>query len=70
MIAGTVEASLYLNDALQDAKTIAIPKRDEKTHLPGGTGVNFDMHEIDSGILKLELKVTGPGIAGWRYRAS
>src|SRR5437763_12064091 len=59
----SVEASLFLNDLLQDAKTITIPKRDEKTHLPGGAGVNFDMQEIESGILKLQIKVNDQLVA-------
>jgi hypothetical protein len=51
----SVEASLYLNNTLLDAKSVALPARDEKNHLPGAAGVHFEMQEIESGILKLEL---------------
>jgi hypothetical protein len=53
--ATTVEASLYLGSALLDAKTISLPARDEKTHLPGAAGASFEMQEIESGILKLQI---------------
>jgi hypothetical protein len=52
----TVEVSLHLNGTLLDAKKVALPARSEKTRLPGATGVNFDMQEIESGILKLEIR--------------
>lgn len=51
----SVEASLFLNGTLLDAKTVTLPGRDEKSRLPGASGVNFDMQEIESGILKLQL---------------
>jgi hypothetical protein len=51
----TVEASLFLNGTLLDAKQVAINARDKKTRLPGAAGVNFDMRELDSGILKLQI---------------
>ena len=51
--ATSVEASLYLGSALLDAKTIALPARDEKTRLPGAAGASFEMQEIESGILKI-----------------
>ncbi len=51
----SVETSLYLGTALLDAKTVTLPPRDEKTKLPGTTGVNFEMQEIESGILKLQI---------------
>jgi len=50
-----VEASLFLNDTLLDAKQVSITARDAKTKLPGAAGVNFDMQEIESGILKLQI---------------
>src|SRR5439155_17697328 len=50
-----VEASLYLGSALLDAKTIALPARNAKTHLPGAAGASFEMQEIESGILKLQI---------------
>jgi von Willebrand factor type A domain/Aerotolerance regulator N-terminal len=50
-----VEASLYLNNTLLDAKSVALPARDPKTKLPGAAGVNFDMQEIESGVLKLQI---------------
>jgi hypothetical protein len=50
-----VEASLYLGSTLLDAKTIALPGRDQKTRLPGAAGVHFEMQEIESGVLKLEI---------------
>ena len=50
-----VEASLYLGSALLDAKTIALPARDAKTHLPGAAGASFEMQEVESGILKLQI---------------
>jgi hypothetical protein len=50
-----VEASLHLNGTLLDAKAVALPARDEKTRLPGAAGVNFDMQEIESGVLKLQI---------------
>src|SRR6185503_3168781 len=53
----SVEASLFLNETLLDAKTVALPKRDVKTGLAGAAGVNFDMQEIDSGVLKLKLNI-------------
>src|SRR3954451_617561 len=40
-----VEASLYLNNTLLDAKKVSLPARDEKTHLPGAAGVHFEMQE-------------------------
>jgi hypothetical protein len=51
----TVEASLYLNNTLLDAKKVSLPARDEKTHLPGAAGVHFEMQEIESGILRLQI---------------
>lgn len=51
----SVETSLYLGSVLLDAKTVSIPPRDEKTKLPGSTGVNFEMQEIETGILKLQI---------------
>jgi hypothetical protein len=51
----TVEASLYLNDTLLDAKKVELPARDDKNKLPGRSGVNFEMQEIESGILKLQI---------------
>jgi len=53
--ATSVEVSLYLGTALLDAKTIALPARDEKTRLPGAAGASFEMQEIESGILKLQI---------------
>ena len=50
-----VEASLYLGDTLLDAKSVTIPPRDRKNQLPGATGVHFEMQEIESGILKLQI---------------
>jgi hypothetical protein len=52
----TVESSLYLNDTLLDAKSVALPARDQKTGLPGASGVHFEMQEIESGILKLQIE--------------
>lgn len=52
----SIETSLYLGTALLDAKTVTLPPRDEKTKLPGTTGVNFEMQEIESGILKLQIE--------------
>lgn len=51
----TVETSLFLNDTLLDAKKVELPARDEKTGLPGRNGVSFEMQEIESGILKLQI---------------
>jgi hypothetical protein len=51
----SVETSLYLGNVLLDAKTVSIPPRDEKTKLPGGTGVHFEMQEIETGVLKLQI---------------
>jgi hypothetical protein len=51
----TVEASLLLNGTLLDAKKVAVPARDAKTRLPGAAGVNFDMQELESGILRLQI---------------
>src|SRR5262245_27745743 len=51
----SVEASLYLGGTLLDAKTVALPARDPKKRLPGAAGVNFEMQEIESGILKLQI---------------
>jgi len=51
----TIEASLFLNGTLLDAKKVSIGARDPKTKLPGVAGVNFDMQEIESGILKLQI---------------
>lgn len=51
----TLEASLFLNNTLLDAKQVSIGGRDPKTKLPGAAGVNFDMNEIESGILKLQV---------------
>lgn len=50
-----LEASLLLNGTLLDAKTVAVPARDPKSKLPGAAGVNFDMQEIESGVLKLQI---------------
>lgn len=50
-----VEASLYLGSTLLDAKTVELPARDAKTKLAGAAGVNFEMQEIESGVLKLEI---------------
>jgi hypothetical protein len=54
----TVETSLYLNDTLLDAKKVTLPPRDPKSGLPGASGVNFEMQEIESGILKLDVAAT------------
>ncbi len=51
----TVEASLYLGATLLDAKSVALAARDKKTLLPGAAGVNFEMQEVESGILKLQI---------------
>src|SRR5436190_8046577 len=51
----SVEASLFLGGTLLDAKTVALPARQAKTHLPGAAGVNFEMQEVESGILKLQI---------------
>lgn len=51
----TVEVSLFLNDTLLDAKKVDLPARDEANKLPGRSGVNFEMQEIESGILKLAI---------------
>jgi hypothetical protein len=51
----SVEASLYLGGTLLDAKSVALPARDKKTRLPGAAGVNFEMQEVESGILKLQI---------------
>jgi len=51
----TVEASLFLNDALLDAQKITLPPRGEKG-LPGASGARFEMNNtIESGVLKLVL---------------
>lgn len=50
-----VETSLYLNDTLLDAKKVTLPPRDPQSRLPGASGVNFEMQEIESGILRLEM---------------
>jgi von Willebrand factor type A domain len=50
-----VEASLYLGGTLLDAKTVSLPARDQKTRLAGAAGVNFEMQEIESGVLKLQI---------------
>jgi hypothetical protein len=50
-----VETSLYLGDGLLDAKSVAIAPRDPKTRLPGAAGVHFEMQEIESGVLKLQI---------------
>lgn len=44
----TVEASLYLNDKLVDASQVTVP-------LDGEAGVQFDLENIDEGLLRLEL---------------
>jgi von Willebrand factor type A domain/Aerotolerance regulator N-terminal len=51
----TVEATLFLNQTLLDAKSVPLPARDPKTSLPGAAGVHFEMQEIDSGVLKLQI---------------
>lgn len=51
----TVEASLFLNNTLLDAKKVTLPGRDTKSKLPGAAGVNFDMQELESGVLKLQI---------------
>jgi hypothetical protein len=51
----SVEASLYLGTTLLDAKTVELSARDSKTKLPGAAGVNFEMQEIESGVLRLEI---------------
>jgi len=53
--AADVEASLYLGNDLLDAKTVSLPARDQKTLLPGAAGVNFEMQQIESGVLRLEV---------------
>ena len=52
----SIEASMFLNGTLLDAKTVSIPARDPKTKLPGASGVHFDMQEIESGLLKLQIE--------------
>jgi hypothetical protein len=51
----TVEASLFLNDTLLDAQKITISARGERG-LPGAAGAKFEMQEIESGILKLQVE--------------
>jgi hypothetical protein len=51
----TVEASLSLGATLLDAKSVTLPARDEKSHLAGAAGVHFEMQEVESGILKLQI---------------
>jgi hypothetical protein len=51
----TVEASLYLGATLLDAKSVTLPARDEKTRLPGASGVHFELQEVESGVLKLAI---------------
>jgi hypothetical protein len=51
----TVEASLLLNGTLLDAKSVTLPPRDPQNKLPGATGVNFEMQEIESGVLNLKV---------------
>lgn len=51
----TTEVSLYLDDALLDAKSISISPRDPSNSAPGSTGVDFSLGEIESGVLKLEI---------------
>jgi hypothetical protein len=53
--AATVQASLYLGDALLDAKAVSLPPRDAKTGLPGSTGASFEMQEVETGVLKLQI---------------
>jgi len=50
-----VEVSLHLDGTLLDAKKVAIGPRDAKTHLPGASGVDFELQEIESGVLKLQI---------------
>ena len=40
----TVEASLFLNDTLLDAKKVTLPARDPQNGLPGASGVNRCAH--------------------------
>jgi hypothetical protein len=51
----SIEGSLYLNGTLLDAKTVTLPPRDLKTRLPGAAGMQFEMQEIEQGILKLQI---------------
>ncbi len=51
----TVEASLFLNNTLLDAQKITVPPRGEKG-MPGATGAKFEMQEIESGVLKLQIE--------------
>ncbi|HEY2414142.1 MAG TPA: VWA domain-containing protein [Pirellulaceae bacterium] len=53
----SVETSLYLGNVLLDAKTVDLPPRDEKTKLPGASSVTFEMQEIETGILKMQINV-------------
>ena len=50
-----VEASLFLNNTLLDAQKITVPPRGEKG-LPGAAGAKFEMQEIESGVLKLQIE--------------
>ncbi len=53
----TAEVSLYLDDALLDAKSITIAPRSTDTKAAGSTGVDFTLGELESGVLKLEVNV-------------
>jgi hypothetical protein len=47
------QAALYLNGNLLDAQQLDVPARAGLTS--GGTGVQFDLDDLDEGILRLEL---------------
>jgi hypothetical protein len=51
----TVSASLSLNGTLQDAQSVTVPPRDKEHGLPGSAGVTFEIDEIETGVLKLEI---------------
>ena len=49
----TISTSLFFDDKLVDAKDVEIPGRDLGE--PGITGVQFDLEDVEDGVLRLEI---------------
>ncbi len=50
----SLEATLLLKNVLLDVQAVDLPPRDDKG-LPGVAGVKFDLQQLESGVLKLEI---------------
>jgi hypothetical protein len=53
----SVDVSLYLDDTLVDAANVTLPPLDAQTGQPGTGGADFDLADVETGVLKMEVKI-------------